>query len=223
MKAMLAVCAIAAIFAGIALAWRYSALRSFADVAFVASVIAQYAQSPFAPLLAVAAFVLGGLVVFPVLVLIVATAVALGPWMGFLSASAGTLLSGLLLFSIGRGVGQERLQRLLGRRARRIQDRIVGKGILAVVLSRMVPVAPFSIVNVVAGASKLSLRDFAIGTALGMIPGNVLMAVLGSQVAEMARNASWSNVLLFGLAVAGWIAFCLCVQLVATRLTGEQA
>jgi phospholipase D1/2 len=68
------------------------------------------------------------------------------------------LLSGLVLFAIGRGLGQERLQRLLGDRAKRIQDRIVGKGIIAVVLIRTVPVAPFSIVNAVAGASRLSLR-----------------------------------------------------------------
>jgi phospholipase D1/2 len=104
MKAVLAAAAMAAIFAGIAVAWRSSALSGFADVAFVASVISHHAQSPFAPLLAVEAFVLGGLVVFPVLVLIVATAAALAPWTGFFSASVGTLLSGLLLFSIARAL-----------------------------------------------------------------------------------------------------------------------
>src|SRR4051794_22944105 len=107
MKTVLAVCAIAAILTGVALVWRYSALSGFADVGFVASMISQYAHSPFAPLLAIAAFIAGGLVVFPVVVLIAATAAALGPWVGFFSATAGTLLSGLLLFAIGRGVGQE--------------------------------------------------------------------------------------------------------------------
>ena len=45
--------------------------------------------------------------VFPVLVLI-ATAAALGPWTGFFSAGAGVLLSALTLFSIGRVLGQAR-------------------------------------------------------------------------------------------------------------------
>ena len=107
--------------------------------------------------------------VFPVLVLIAATA-ALGPWMGFFSAGAGVLLSALTLFSIGRVLGQARLQRLLGRQAARVQSRIISKGVV-VAMIRMVPIAPFSIVNVVAGASKLSLRDFLLGTVLGMAPG----------------------------------------------------
>ena len=182
--------------AGLALAWQYTSLNDFANVGFVSSVIAQ--RSEFAPLLAIAAFVVGGLVVFPVLVLIAATAAALGPWMGFVSAATGVLLSALLLFVIGRVLGHVRLQRLLGRRASRIQSRIVGKGVVAVAMIRMVPIAPFSIVNVAAGASKLSLRDFMLGTVLGMAPGIAAMAALGAQIADLARNASWTNALLLG-------------------------
>jgi uncharacterized membrane protein YdjX (TVP38/TMEM64 family) len=169
-----------------------------------------------------AAFVVGGLVVFPVLVLIAATSAALGPWMGFLSAGAGVLLSALTLFSIGRVLGQARLQRLLGRRAARVQSRIIGKGVVAVAMIRMVPIAPFSIVNVVAGASKLSLRDFLLGTVLGMAPGIAVMAALGAQIADLARNASWTNALLLALAIAAWIALCLGVQFLVTWLAGRR-
>ena len=87
-------------------------------------------------------------------------------------------------------LGHVRLQRLLGRRAARIQSRIIGKGVVAVAMIRMVPIAPFSIVNLVAGASKLSLRDFMLGTVLGMAPGIAVMAALGAQIADLARNAS---------------------------------
>jgi uncharacterized membrane protein YdjX (TVP38/TMEM64 family) len=87
---------------------------------------------------------------------------------------------------------------------------------------RMVPIAPFSIVNVVAGASKLSLRDYLLGTALGMLPGIVVMAVLGAQIADLARDASWGNVLLLGLAIVAWIALCLGVQFLVTWLAGRR-
>jgi uncharacterized membrane protein YdjX (TVP38/TMEM64 family) len=87
---------------------------------------------------------------------------------------------------------------------------------------RMVPIAPFSIVNVVAGASKLSLRDFLLGTVLGMAPGIAVMAALGAQFADLARNASWANALLLALAVAAWIAFCLGVQFLATWMAGRR-
>jgi phospholipase D1/2 len=187
----------------------------------VSGVISRYSRSEFAPLFAIAAFVLGGLVVFPVLVLIAATAAALGPWLGFASAFAGVLLSSSLLFMIGRFLGHERLQSLLGKRALRVQNRIVGKGVVAVALIRMVPIAPFSLVNVLAGASQLKLRDFLIGTILGMAPGIITMAALGAQIADFARNASWSSALLLGLTILAWVGVCLGAQFVVTWLAGR--
>ena len=39
---------------------------------------------------------------------------------------------------------------------------------------RLVPVAPFTIVNLLAGAGHVRFRDFMIGTAVGMTPGIIL-------------------------------------------------
>ena len=87
---------------------------------------------------------------------------------------------------------------------------------------RMVPIAPFSIVNVIAGASELRLRDYMLGTALGMLPGIIMMAVLGAQIADLARDASWANVLLLGFAIIAWSAVCLGVQFLVTWLAGRR-
>ncbi len=220
-RTILAVFGLVAALAGLALAWQYTSLRDFADVGFVSALIAEHSE--FAPLLAIGAFVLGGLVVFPVLVLIAATAAALGPWMGFASAGIGVLLSATTLFMIGRFLGHARLQLLLGRRAARIQRRVIGKGVVAVALIRMVPIAPFSVVNLVAGASQLSLRDFMLGTVLGMAPGIAVMAALGAQIADLARNASLGNVVWLALAIAAWIALCLGVQFLVTWMAGRRA
>lgn len=207
---------------GLGMAWSYTSLSDFTDAAHISTLLSAYSQSIWGPLFAIAAFVIGGLVVFPVLVLIAATAAALGPWLGFVTAMAGVLLSAFVLFVIGRSLGRERLQKLLGRRAGRIQERVVGQGILAVVVIRMIPVAPFSLVNVVAGASTLPLRDFLVGTLLGMMPGILAMAVLGAQIADLARNASWSNILLLALAFLGWLGICAGAQFVATWLAGRR-
>lgn len=221
-KTIIGIVAIAVALFGLALAWSYTSLSDLADAGHLSALLSAYSQSIWGPSLAIAAFVLGGLVVFPVLVLIAATAAALGPWLGFATAMAGVLLSALILFAIGRFVGRERLQRLLGRRAARIQERVVGKGILAVVVIRMLPIAPFSLVNVVAGASTLPLRDFMVGTLLGSTPGILAMAVLGSQIAELARNASWSNIVLLILAFLGWLGVCVGAQFVTTWLAGRR-
>lgn len=222
-RTVLAVAGTATALAGLALAWHTTSLREFTDIGYASAVIAQYSHSALAPLFAVAAFVLGGLVLFPVVVLIAATAAALGPWIGALSATAGVLASSLLLFMIGRFLGHRRLQSLLGARALRIQRRIVGKGVVAVAMIRMVPVAPFSLVNVLAGASQLRLTDFLAGTVLGMAPGIIAMAALGAQIADFASNASWSNAIPLGLTIVLWIALCLVVQFVVTWWSGRRA
>ena len=222
-RTVLAVAGTVAALAGLALAWQTTSLRDLADIGYVASVISRHSQSALAPLFAVMVFVLGGLVVFPVVVLIAATAAALGPWIGAFSATAGVLLSSLVLFMIGRFLGHKRLQSLLGARALRVQRRIVGKGVVAVAMIRMVPVAPFSLVNVLAGASQLRLTDFLIGTVIGMAPGIITMAALGAQIADFARNASWSNAIPLGLTILLWIAVCLAVQFVVTWWSGRRA
>ncbi|WP_370113084.1 VTT domain-containing protein [Bradyrhizobium sp. USDA 329] len=221
-KTIIGIVSIAVALLGLTLAWSYTSLSDFADEGRISTLLSVYSQSIWGPFFAIAAFVVGGLVVFPILVLIAATAAALGPWLGFFTAMAGALLSALVLFSIGRVLGRERLQHLLGRRAARIQERIVGRGILAVVVIRMIPIAPYSVVNVVAGASTLPLRDFMVGTLLGITPGILAMAVLGAQIADLARNASWSNVLLLALAFLGWLGFCAGAQFLATWLAGRR-
>ncbi|MGY0571262.1 VTT domain-containing protein [Bradyrhizobium sp. RDM12] len=222
-RTMLAVIGTLASLIGIALAWQFTRLSDYTDVGYVASRLSEYAQSPMSPLFAMAAFVVGGLVAFPVIALIAATAAVLGPWTGGLSAAGGVLLSSTLLFVIGRFLGHKRLQSLLGARALRVQRHIIGQGVVAVAMIRMVPIAPFSLVNLLAGASALRLRDFLIGTILGMAPGIITMAALGSQIAELARNASWSNALWFGLTILSWIAVCLAVQFVVTWWSGRQS
>ena len=60
-------------------------------------------------------FVLGSLLLFPVTVLIVATAMALGPWTGFLCALGGCLWGASATFGVGRLLGQQNLRRVVGR------------------------------------------------------------------------------------------------------------
>jgi phospholipase D1/2 len=221
-RTVVAVAGTVASLIGLALAWQYTGLRNYTEVGYVASVISSQSHTQFAPVLAVTAFIVGGLVAFPVIVLIAATAAALGPWTGALSATAGVLLSSLLLFMIGRFLGHKRLQSLLGSRALRVQQRIIGQGVIAVAMIRMVPIAPFSFVNLIAGASQLRLSDFLIGTILGMAPGIVTMAALGSQIADFARNASWQSGLILGLTIMVWVAVCLAVQFVVMWWNGRR-
>jgi len=61
-----------------------------------------------------------------------------------------------------------------------------------------------------------------VGTLLGITPGILAMAVLGAQIADLARNASWSSLVLLALAFLGWLGICAGAQFLATWLAGRR-
>jgi uncharacterized membrane protein YdjX (TVP38/TMEM64 family) len=128
-------------------------------------------QNPLAPLLVVAGFVIGGLLVMPVTLLISATLLAFGPVLGLVYSLLGSLASAVVVFAIGHRLGRSTVHRLLGERAARVSQQLARRGLLAVVVVRMLPVAPFTVVNFVAAVSHIRFRDYVLGTALGMLPG----------------------------------------------------
>jgi uncharacterized membrane protein YdjX (TVP38/TMEM64 family) len=64
---------------------------------------------------------------------------------------------------------------------------------LAIVAVRVVPVAPFMVVNLVAGSSRIGVRDFTVGTALGMTPGIAALALTTDSVVAAVREPSLAS------------------------------
>jgi uncharacterized membrane protein YdjX (TVP38/TMEM64 family) len=167
---------------------------------------------PFTPIAVVASYVVGGLLMVPVMLLIAVTGIVFGPILGTIYAVAGTLLSAAVSYEIGRRLGRDTLRRLLGPRINGLSRRIARRGILAVVIIRTLPVAPFTVVNVVAGASHIRLRDYLIGTFLGMLPGIGITVTFVHHLAEMVRNPSMGTVGVLVAVVVVLIGFAMALQ-----------
>jgi phospholipase D1/2 len=180
-----------------------------------------FAEGTWGPLIVLGIFIGSSVLLFPVTVLIAATAAAFGPWLGFIYAVVGALLSALVSFLIGAMIGRETLTSVLGPRLNRIRRQVRKKGVIAVAVIRLVPVAPFGVVNLVAGASKIRLLDFALGTAIGMLPGIAVMAALGHQITLVLTRPSIEAVVWFTLAVAAWLALSLGLQALVSRYWSE--
>ncbi|CAG9180029.1 VTT domain-containing protein [Cupriavidus respiraculi] len=172
----------------LAFAWRYTPLREWADFRRVLDLVEQFDTLPFAPLAMIGAFVAGGLVLVPVTVLIVVTIIVFGPVLGALYALAGVVLSAATGYGLGRVAGRDAVRRFGGKRLNALSKQVGQHGVLAMVVLRLVPVAPFTLVNLVVGASRISFRDCLLGTALGMTPGIVISASLVDRIAAAARN-----------------------------------
>ena len=170
-----------------ALAWKHTALREWTDPERLADAIEPYRANPISAPVVLAVFVVAELFLFPVLVLVFVCGLAFVPWLGAIYALAGAVASAVVSFLIGRRLGRERLERWGGRFVRGLEKVLQRRGVVAVFLVRKIP-APFTLVNMVCGASPVSLRDFVIGTILGMGTGIILITFLGGQLLEIARN-----------------------------------
>ncbi|MCR6631125.1 MAG: VTT domain-containing protein [Magnetospirillum sp.] len=149
-----------------------------------------------------ALFVAAGLVRFPVSLAVLFSGLLLGPWLGSGLALLGSVSSAAVLYAVGARLGRVRVRRLAGWRVNRVNRALSRHGIMAMLVLRLMPVAGFSVVNVVAGASSVSLRDFLIGTGVGMAPGIFAMSVLGDRLAVVLRSPSPGNIAILGIAVA---------------------
>ena len=192
---------------GLALLWLATPLRDWVDVAQLVAVLNRLGDSAWAPLLLLAAYLAGGLVLFPVNVLIAVTVLVFGPLLGGVYAVIGSLASALLLYEIGRGLRQGVLRRQLTPRLRLLGARLARRGLPAIVFVRIVPVAPYSLVNLVAGAARIRRRDYVLGTVLGMLPGILVNALFVDRILALIQRPQWST--LFALALVLVLALAL--------------
>jgi uncharacterized membrane protein YdjX (TVP38/TMEM64 family) len=186
-------------FCALTAAWGFTPIGGDAEVAALESSLIS-PGSPWAGILVVGTFVLAGFVAFPLLVLIVATVAMFGLWPGLAYAGAGAMASALATYALGRWLGNRALRRFFGPRLNRISQAFLERGVMAVTVIRLIPGAPYTLVNLAAGALRIHPVDYVIGTALGLAPGFAVMALLGRQVMDVIRNPTPLGILaLFAL------------------------
>jgi phospholipase D1/2 len=167
--------------------WHASGSATLPNLRDVSAWMAPHRRAWYALPLVVAIFTIFGLVLVPVLLMIAATGLAFGPWLGPLYAMAGSLSSASVGFAIGRTLGRRRVERIGGRRVARINLALERNGTLAVFFLRKVP-APFMVANIVIGASRVRYRDFVVGTLLGMAALVVALAGFGYQISSAVHD-----------------------------------
>jgi uncharacterized membrane protein YdjX (TVP38/TMEM64 family) len=101
----------------------------------------------------------------------------------------------LTTYLIGSRLGKQTIRKLGGRRLNRLSRQMAQRGVLSVAIIRNIPAAPFTIVNMIAGASHIKLKDYMIGTAIGMLPGILAITIFADRLLHTIQNPGWVNAL----------------------------
>jgi phospholipase D1/2 len=169
------------------LVWRWTPLHEWINLDSILEWQISLRNNSAAPIYVIAAYLIGSLVFFPITVLTLATVFAFGPVWGNIYAMLGWILSAAAGYCLGRRMGHAMLHKIAGERISRLIDRVAHHGFLAVLALRLLPAAPFNLVNMFIGASDIRFRDFLLASVVGRIPGIFTLALFGVQLERALR------------------------------------
>ncbi|MEX0713750.1 MAG: TVP38/TMEM64 family protein [Pirellulales bacterium] len=177
---------------------------------------------PWGPVLLAAFYVPASLLFVPGSVVTLVGAFALGMWPALVAVSVGSTLGACASLLVSRYLLRDWLQQKLSHnhKFRVIDAAVAEQGFKIVLLVRLSPMLPYGPLNYAFGLTKVSFRDFALASWLGMLPGTVMYVYLGSAARQLSDITSgrvahgpWQQAAFFtGLAAA------VAVTVLVTRL-----
>ena len=193
--------AAACVIAGLAAIWKFTPLAQWLEPERVTGWAREFGGKRWAPLLVIAAYTPACIVMFPRPVITLFAVVAFGPWLGFLYAMLGIELAAWVTYMAGRRFDRRTVHRVAGRNLHRMLEVMRKRGLLAMTALRLVPLAPFAVEGVVAGAVRIKLWHFLVGTGLGMLPGTLAATILSDQLQAALEDPGRVNYWLIAGAV----------------------
>ncbi len=204
-----------------------NALQSLMDRAY---------SSPWAIVVVVSVYVLLALTGFPQILLITATVLTFGPRNGAIYAWFATMSSATLTFGLGHMLGGGWVRRFGGDRINRTINFLGRHGILASALIRIVPSAPFIVVNSAAGAAHIPIWKFWLGTGIGIVPKILLVATIGALapdqsvleqgvggVVEFFTSREPIDLAIMALIIPAWLGFLLLIRHLYIRMRRSES
>ncbi len=184
-----------------AVLWQLTPLRRFADPEFIDWLIETLRGEWWTPVAILATYVLASVIIFPNSVINVTVILAFRGLFGWSYAMGGSLTAATVFFFLGHKFGGHRIRQIESRRLERLRRILQQGGIKAVLAVRLMPIAPFPVINLAAGSLHIRFPAFLIGTGGALLPGTLTTALFGEQLENVLKDPSPANI--FVLVVIG--------------------
>lgn len=116
-----------------------------------------------------------------------------GPWLGAAAAASGASLGAAVIFMVCRSAVGDSLRGKAGSTISKIEEGVRRDAFSYILTLRLIPVMPFWLVNLAAGFVDIPLRTFLSATVLGILPGSLVYAGLGSGLGEVFASGQEPN------------------------------
>lgn len=164
------------------LIWRFTPLADELTARHIIEWARATGRVSWSPLVVIFAYVAAAFVMFPRPLITLLSIIAYGPWPGFAVSMIGIVASAAAVYCAGRALPESTLFNLGGEKLEAVGKTLRRHGALAALAVSIVPVAPFPLVGMTAGAAGIKLWQFLVGVTLGMLPGTVATVLFTDQV-----------------------------------------
>ncbi|MBN8530826.1 MAG: VTT domain-containing protein [Alphaproteobacteria bacterium] len=195
---------IIAFVAALALAWQATPISEYASPEKLSSFFDRTRGSSWGWLAAMLLYALGCTVLIPRVFMNAAVIMVFPPMQAFMIAMGGSCLSCATGFWLGQLLGMKTLSSLVGRHSETIRHYTHQGGIMGITLLRLLPVAPYMIVNLALGMANVSFVVFMTGSFLALLPGTISVMFLGHSLLSLWQDPDPKNALMAGLGVLLW-------------------
>ena len=145
-----------------------------------------------APLLFILIDMLLVICLLPSILFTLAAGFLFGAFLGGLCVVVATTVGAMVAFFISRHTFNEKVKNYLRnhKKLKVVNDELVHEGWKLILLNRLVPFFPLKLSNYFFGATNFSMKDFVIGTFLGIIPNTFFIVYMGSLAADLSMLVS---------------------------------
>jgi uncharacterized membrane protein YdjX (TVP38/TMEM64 family) len=134
----------------------------------------------YAPWTFMGIYALATLIFIPKAILSIVAGATFGLSRGLVYVLVGAVIGAIIAFLASRYLARESMGRLAGRHLVRLDTMIAKNAFTGIVIVRLIPVIPFTLINYVAGLTAIGLGTFAAASAIGMLPGTFVYVSLGA-------------------------------------------
>jgi uncharacterized membrane protein YdjX (TVP38/TMEM64 family) len=147
-------------------------------------------QSPeLAFLYLILAKIIGAIILFPGAPLTLLAGATLGIFWGTIISIIGNTLGAIAAFLVARYCLRNYVTKKIYNKYPKIEKyegKFFKNGFMTVIFLRLIPLFPFNALNYILGVSRVSFKDYALGTFFGIIPGTLAFVYFGESLSMLS-------------------------------------
>ncbi|MBI1276058.1 hypothetical protein GC177_08815 [bacterium] len=189
----------------LALVWKVTPLADYATPEHIRPLLESVRSTAWAVPAAIGIYTIAMLCFFPHMAMSAAVVLIFPPLEAICICMAGSLISASIGYGIGRRLGLRSARALVGDAAQKVSGYAKKGGVLGIALLRMLPIAPYMVVNLALAMLEVPFFVFLAGTFFGALPGAIIASLLGYSALELWENPSPENLMMVGGGVLAWL------------------